>query len=60
VPTVEQFRAIVQSIREQEFADTRNETADYCVGFVPSCALMCLQEHRRSLQSKHRSGLIGG
>ena len=29
VPTVEQFRAIVQSIREQEFADTRNETADF-------------------------------
>ena len=29
VPTAEQFRAIVQSIREQEFADTRNETADF-------------------------------
>jgi integrase len=29
VPTVEQFRAIVESIRSQEFADTRHETADF-------------------------------
>ena len=29
VPTIEQFRAIVESIRSQEFADTRNETADF-------------------------------
>jgi integrase len=29
VPTVEQFRSIVGSIRNQEFADTRHETADF-------------------------------
>jgi integrase len=29
VPSVDQFRLIVQSIREQEFADTRHETADF-------------------------------
>jgi len=28
-PTVEQFRAIVKSIREQPFADTREESADF-------------------------------
>lgn len=32
VPSVEQFRSIVQSIREQEFADTRHETADFVEG----------------------------
>ena len=48
-PTVEQFRAIVASIRSQQFADTREETADFveaqgCLGLGQAeLAALCWQ-----------------
>ncbi len=50
VPSVEQFRAIVASIRNQEFADTRDETAD----FVEAEGLLGLgQAELTNLRMKH-------